>query len=453
MRKINLLILIIFLFFSYTQNSFAFFAGLSKGAQVLFKIAGASKKTLPAITKSKGALTGISATSKLTAIDILAASSDDIAREALAIKQLDKNLIKSISDQEYKNVFATLKYNDDVALKNYKNIDAPANTIKDEPVNLQTHLISARHGFKDLKKEPTVYVCETNNKQTYFFSLLPKRNTALVTSDTEVGKQKLKIIRSDAQNSYFTTYPTGNEITHHFVMLPNYKALIYDSKSFSIQPETLNDYGKKDSTTNSINKLINAECYDLDPNTSTLERVEVDLKKLEEIYEDQYRLSAASKLANDAEKDSKYDLIFDNSIKRFYAYLIFFVLFLEFVILPLVKKHEITNKNKFHILSILRNVYAPVNVVSLNFLSWYTCFMYFAFNWKTWYEVCLVVLFIFCIFGIFTSFKESFLILRKSEAKKYLSLSQNIYAYSAIILPSLFVISIIIIGIYGNFFL
>ena len=104
-------------------------------------------------------------------------------------------------------------------------------------------------------------MCEDNKKSVYYFTLLPKKNIALVTSSNkEVAKQRLQINRSGANGSYFSTYSTDSK-NYQFVLLPDYKALIYKTSEFNFTIEELKEYRSEKNITNSIDSSINAECF------------------------------------------------------------------------------------------------------------------------------------------------------------------------------------------------
>ena len=67
-----------------------------------------------------------------------------------------------------------------------------------------------------LEPKPTIYVCETKGKEAHYFTLLPKKNIALVSSSSNsIGKQRLVIHKSSSNGTYLTTLDKKN----HFVLL------------------------------------------------------------------------------------------------------------------------------------------------------------------------------------------------------------------------------------------
>ena len=63
---------------------------------------------------------------------------------------------------------------------------------------------------KDIKPENFIYACETNTGETYYFSLLPKRNIALVSSSADmIGSQRLKIRSSSPEGTVLINLDTN----------------------------------------------------------------------------------------------------------------------------------------------------------------------------------------------------------------------------------------------------
>lgn len=79
----------------------------------------------------------------------------------------------------------------------------------------------------DLKPKNSVYGCKSGN-EFYNFSILPKRNQALIySSDKKIGKATLRIEYSNAQATILSLNIDNTKI--YFVLLPDYG--FYLSKS------------------------------------------------------------------------------------------------------------------------------------------------------------------------------------------------------------------------------
>ena len=148
---------------------------------------------------------------------------DNVATEALNLRKIDKKLINKLSNQkEIEIIQAIKKTPDEEVLSNYKNIDDASLSNETEDWWRYLHP-SYRHLAKDVKPENFIYACETDSGNTYYFSLLPKRNLALVSSSVEmIGSQRLKIRSSSAKGTVLVNLDS-NGTKDFFFLLPNYQ--------------------------------------------------------------------------------------------------------------------------------------------------------------------------------------------------------------------------------------
>ena len=119
---------------------------------------------------------------------------DNVATEALNFRKIDKKLINKLSNQKEVEILKAVKETpDEAVISNYKNIDDAS--LSNDTDDWWRYLHPGyRHLAKDVKPENFIYACETISGDTYYFSLLPKRNLALVSSSVEmIGSQRLKI--------------------------------------------------------------------------------------------------------------------------------------------------------------------------------------------------------------------------------------------------------------------
>ncbi|WP_440924096.1 hypothetical protein [Candidatus Pelagibacter sp.] len=148
---------------------------------------------------------------------------DNVATEALNFRKIDKKLINKLSNQKEIEILQTVKETPDEAIiSNYKNIDDTS--LSNDADDWWRYLHPGhRHLAKDVKPENFIYACETNSGDTYYFSLLPKRNLALVSSSVKmIGTQRLKIRSSSAKGTVLINLDS-NGTTDYFFLLPNYK--------------------------------------------------------------------------------------------------------------------------------------------------------------------------------------------------------------------------------------
>ena len=148
---------------------------------------------------------------------------DNVATEALNFRKIDKKLINKLSNQKEIEILQTVKETPDEAIiSNFKNIDDTS--LSNDADDWWRYLHPGhRHLAKDVKPENFIYACETNSGDTYYFSLLPKRNLALVSSSVKmIGSQRLKIRSSSAKGTVLINLDS-NGTTDYFFLLPNYK--------------------------------------------------------------------------------------------------------------------------------------------------------------------------------------------------------------------------------------
>ena len=148
---------------------------------------------------------------------------DNVATEALNFRKIDKKLINKLSNQKEVEILQAVKETpDEAVISNYKNIDDAS--LSNDTDDWWRYLHPGyRHLAKDVKPENFIYACETNSGDTYYFSLLPKRNLALVSSSVEmIGSQRLKI-RSSSPKGTVLMNLDSNGTKDYFFLLPNYQ--------------------------------------------------------------------------------------------------------------------------------------------------------------------------------------------------------------------------------------
>ncbi len=438
MKRIFQTIIILVFSTFITIDGFAFIGAITKGAKVLSKLKGAG-------TASKvGAVSGI----------------DEAASGALNIKKLDKNLIDEIGKIEHQKIFKAAKNSDENLYLEYDNYDVP--NINDVEINwhypLNVARVDLRLEQRDLlEPKPTVYVCETKDKKVHYFSLLPKKNVALVSSSLKsIGKQKLMISKSNFNGTYLTTF----DKKHHFLLLPDYSALIYDS-SFPFNISQLNSYKKDFSNTKLIDDAINAECYNANQNgnlqrhfydtdnlnTSILSTELEFLKSKNKLNEkdlvqlQKLKKELDAKKAKDLENERRRielnrQAISNSLMMKIFPYLIIFYFLWEYLMSVLQKK---INKMKTKKKKIYEEYIPYVNAISVTIFSlvgYIAFFAFFAFDWKTWYEIILICIVIFYLLGTYVKFKAAFFAFKDPILDKDRLL--KIYHYFNVGIPSVF---------------
>ena len=178
---------------------------------------------------------------------------DNVATEALSLRKIDKKLINKLSDQKELEIIQTVKETpDETIISSYKNYD-DVSLSNDTNDLTYLHLgFRSRHLGKDVKSENFIYACESDSGNAYYFSLLPKRNLALVSSSVEmIGNQRLKIRSSSAKGTVLTSLD-DNGTKNYFFLLPNYQF-----------------YTGKHPTSGEFEVLPNGQCYNTEINFDT----------------------------------------------------------------------------------------------------------------------------------------------------------------------------------------
>ena len=438
MRRLFQTIIIILFSTFLTIDSFAFISAITKGAK--------------AISKLKGAAQG----SKVGATSIPSSGIDEVASGAFNIKKIDKNLIDKIGKTEHQKIFKAAKNSDENLYLEYDNYDMPS--ITDVKINwhhpLNVARIDLRLEQRDLlEPKPTIYVCETKGKEAHYFTLLPKKNIALVSSSLKsIGKQRLVIRKSSSNGTYLTTLDKKD----HFVLLPDYKALIYESSLFPFNISQLRSYKKDASTTKLIDNAINAECYNTNQE-GNLQRIsnDIDSQKITELMK-KFNSLNSKKLTEKEVAQAKAEILakkkefLENERKRIelnrqaissslmmkiFPYLIIFYVLWEYLMSVLQKK---INKMKTKKKKIYEEYVPYVNALSVTIfglVGYIAFFAFFAFDWKTWYEVLLVCIVIYYLFATYIRFKQFFQFLKHPLAEDRLLKK---YIYVNVGIPSIF---------------
>mgnify|MGYP001366711096 FL=1 len=264
MNKIIQIVLVAFIVSFPNNNSNAFISAATKGGQLLSKL-GIFKKAAPA--------------AKVGLID-------EAARKSIKLKEINKSLVDEIDLNEKEKIFSSIKNSDEIAFRDYKNYDQEYSGVK---LSETWRLIHARR--VDMTPEPSIYACETDSA-VYYFSLLPKKNKAFVTSsDQSVENQRLKVIQNNFNGTVLSSYEfekkdvverlemfleaenskkykdkdkaslaKNQDLSKlvYFILLPNYKAIIKKGSEI--------DVDKILETQNSeiMGQYINGRCYDTD---------------------------------------------------------------------------------------------------------------------------------------------------------------------------------------------
>ena len=149
-RVIQILILAIIITVSVPTDSYSFISALTKGGKLLFK---------GKIWKAGGA-SGVSAI-------------DNVAKEAINIRKINKNLIDEIGKTEHEKIFKSIKETpDEKVLSEYKHYDDPS--INEVEFDWLIPRPAYRHLGKEVKSENSVYVCEKNTGEIFYFQSCPK---------------------------------------------------------------------------------------------------------------------------------------------------------------------------------------------------------------------------------------------------------------------------------------
>ena len=408
MNKIIQIVLVAFIVSFPNNNSNAFISAATKGGQLLSKL-GILKKAAPA--------------AKVGLID-------EVARESIKLKNINKSLIDEIDLNEKEKIFSSIKNSDEIAFQDYKNYDQEYSGVK---LSETWRLIHARR--VDITPEPSIYACETDSS-VYYFSLLPKKNKAFVTSsDQSVENQRLKVIQDNFNGTVLTSYEQDLSKLVYFILLPNYKAII--KKRSEIDGDKILE------TQNSeiMGQYINGRCYDTDLKSKNLIRFEIDetisVKKIDEV-------ETASK--------SNVKKLTPN-LSRFVILIVGLYIFL-IIALPILYSYLKKTKKRLKILMSIYPYTSALELIVLNTLVWTIFFMLFIFVFPWWAFALLVLFLIFFVKGTFTNFKAAityFTLIKETPSQKdpQLTLSHSFQ----MIIPIIFLVSVIAFLIYSHYFL
>ena len=408
MNKIIQIVLVAFIVSFPNNNSNAFISAATKGGQLLSKL-GIFKKAAPA--------------AKVGLID-------EVARESIKLKNINKSLIDEIDLNEKEKIFSSIKNSDEIAFQDYKNYDQEYSGVK---LSETWRLIHARR--VDITPEPSIYACETDSS-VYYFSLLPKKNKAFVTSsDQSVENQRLKVIQDNFNGTVLTSYEQDLSKLVYFILLPNYKAII--KKRSEIDGDKILE------TQNSeiMGQYINGRCYDTDLKSKNLIRFEIDetisVKKIDEV-------ETASK--------SNVKKLTPN-LSRFVILIVGLYIFL-IIALPILDSYLRKTKKRLKILMSIYPYTSALELIVLNTLVWTIFFMLFIFVFPWWAFALLVLFLIFFVKGTFTNFKAAityFTLIKETPSQKdpQLTLSHSFQ----MIIPIIFLVSVIAFLIYSHYFL
>ena len=413
-RTLQILIFAIMLLFVAT-DSHSFIGGITKGGKFLFK----SK-----IWKSGGA-TG-------------ASSIDNVAKKALDIKKIDKNLIDEIGKVEHEKIFKSIKESpDEKILSEYKHYD----DVSINDVELYRLLIprpAYRHLAKDLKPENSIYACEKNTGEIFYFSIMPKRNKALVSSsDKMVGKQRLVILHSKPKGTILKT-KEPNTSNNYFVLLPNYKFYSDASNNLENLIQKIND-----STI-----PINGECYDTDEEDKK-KLVRYELKKGIDAA-DWFKALSEKSATDTSQTETKtqkkaYASTTSQTISFKIPLIIFFVALAWYIFINFWEKYATKSEKRF--LKLI-NIHVLVNfiwIVLLNIVGLGSFFSWLAFrNILGWYSLILFFIFIYYVLQTAAHIQKSYKSI-KEDNKGPGALQLKIINYQNILIPMFFVLVYLII--------
>jgi len=414
MKRTLQILIFAFIALSVPTDSYSFISGITKGGKLLFKTK---------IWKTGGA-TG-------------ASSIDNVAKKALDIKKIDKNLIDEIGKAEHEKIFKSIKETpDEKVLSEYKHYDDTS--IKDTEFNWLVPRPAYRHLGKEVKSENSVYVCEKNTGEVFYFSIMPKKNKALVSStDKNVDKQRLIVLYVKAQGTILKTKESNN----YFVLLPNYKFYSETSNNIENLIKKIND--------NTI--PVNGECYDTD-DEDIKKLVRYELKKRIDTT-DLFKLSKQS--ATDASQSEiktqtetktqkkTYSTTTSQTISFKIPLIIFFVALAWYIFFHFWEKYALTEKRFFKLIN-LHVLFSFIWIVLLNIVGLGSFFSWLVF-YKVlgWYSV--IVLFIFMYYVLMTaeSIQKSYRSI-KEDIKGPAALQLKIINYQNILIP-MFIVSVFLI--------
>ena len=456
MKRIIKTFLIIVFSVIYMENSYAIINALKLGAKAISKIGSA---------KSAGGAAKVGAIDSVSGVD-------EVASGLINIKKIDKDLISQIGKEEHSKIFNGAKNIDANLFDDYKNFENTSevdnkidwNYLHILRVDIRLHQL----GLSEPK--PTIYVCEDNRKSVYYFTLLPKKNIALVSSSNkEVAKQRLQINRSGANGSYFSTYSTDGK-NYHFVLLPDYKALIYKTSEFNFSIEELKEYRSEKRITNSIDSSINAECFN-PKSDGSLERIEaskIALDKSNELHPSNLSKFYESSLSLSQEEQKKFkeeirqklyekemakrkkiiannEAIANSLLIGIFPFLIIFYIIWEFIMSYITKLEKKRKMKKIpEKYNTLLNFFTLMLYGGVGYISF---FALVTFEWKLWYQIILIALLFFYLFTSLAKIKAVYLTLKNPLFVK-LDLSSKLYWYFNIAIPGMYFLSGIIYLLY-----
>ena len=102
---------------------------------------------------------------------------DPLAAGKIPAKDFDINFIDEIGKGEHKKIFDGIKRSDDNFLSEYKNLDQEPIVNDLESSTIWKSFFYTRNVYRasrNIKPDPDIYVCKTND-YIYYFILLPKK--------------------------------------------------------------------------------------------------------------------------------------------------------------------------------------------------------------------------------------------------------------------------------------
>ena len=358
------------------------------------------------------------------------AITDNVASEVLDSAKLNKNILDKLAKERNTEYLNSIKNNsDETILSEHKYYNDP--NIKDDP--LYIHAIPSWRLYRaDIKPENSVYVCNANNIN-YYFSLLPKRNKALLfNKESENSKQRLNIELSNIKATILSTHNINPK--QYFILLPNYK--FYTVSSTSIQ-ELKNNLDK-----NLI--LANGECFDTDLKDKSFFRY--DLVKINEQKEKIAKLESLEQSNKNVLNKNKEQVKRENNNDENVSYLPFYLI-LTFILYNIIAHYidRYLNKNlellkKLKYLAMTSHIF---NLIFLNIVGVISISGFVAVNFAWHLEAFLLVFFLFYLFASYSHFRIGYLILKINNHQILSSLETKLFYYPNFIVPCLFLIIII----------
>lgn len=358
MKKGFQILFITFLLINLNTTSHAFIGGTIKaikGVNLMIK-----NKVFAPLFKVGAADTGLMAV-------------DNVATEVLSVRKINKNLIAKIKSSEEEELINLVKNDENTSISQYKNIDNAS--LESDEINWWWYLSPRwRHLGRDFKPDNFIYACETNSGDVYYFSLLPKKNLALVSSSVEmVISQRLKIESSSAEGTVLSGFTSNEEI--RFFLLPNYKFYVGNNgeeKNLKIIP--------------------NGECYNTEIN--------FDEKKINFV---QYKIPVSDKNKSFIDRNLKY-----------YQYIIY--LFLGSMLAKLIYDSYIGKSkkraNKFVYVTYSLNVFA---LISFNlFGAGAALIILDGVSLVNWAKIVYWIIFIWYVYRIAVVIKSSYKSIKQS---------------------------------------